>query len=228
MHETILTILVLFLISSSAGFAEEDYAIPVKTGDTSSSIVDSYLVNPAAWQQVKDYNHLLKDGNIIKVPAHLITLKGKAVISLVYGQVRIKLADEERWISAIPGLIIQKGDYLETGFNSGVEITLEEGDRALLRENTSLVFNPPGETREGTTLLNVLRGKVISFVNKTPNRDLRYQIQTPTAVSLVRGTIFRTKVSDANETIFEVLDGVVNIQAEGKELNLDGDFGIKI
>jgi len=228
MKITIISSLILS-IWCSAGLAEEDYAIPVKQGDTSTSIVESYLTGSPAWQQVKDYNHLLRPGNMVKVPSHLVDLKGKAVITLVYGEVKVKLVGEERWITAIPGLIIQEGDSLVTGLDSGVEITMEEGDRALLRGNTSVVFNPPDNTTQtGTTLLNVLRGKVISFIEKTPNRDLRYRIQTPTAVSLVRGTKFRTKVGDNAETIFEVLEGAVNVRSDGKELDLDGDFGVKI
>ena len=213
----------------SLGIAGEDYAIPVKQGDTSTSIVESYLTGPAAWQQVKDYNQLLRPGNMVKVPSNLVDLTGKAVISLVYGEVKVKLVGEERWITAIEGLIIQKGDSLVTGLDSGVEITMKEGDRALLRGDTSIVFNPPdSNTPTGNTLLNVLRGKVISFIEKTSNRDLRYRIQTPTAVSLVRGTKFRTKVGVNAETIFEVLEGVVNVRSDGEELDLGGDYGVKI
>ena len=225
----ILTILLLLMAIESMATAEDDYAIPVKQGDTSTSIVESYLTGPPAWEQVKDYNHLLKPGNMVKVPSHLVNLKGKAVITLVYGEVKVKLVGEEIWVDAIPGLIIQEGDLLETGLDSGVEITMGEGDRAILRGDTSIVFNPPdNKTPSRTTLLNVIRGKVLSFIEKTPNRDLRYRIQTPTAVSLVRGTMFRTKVGDNAETIFEVLEGSVNVRAGEEELNLDGDFGIKI
>lgn len=228
MKITIITSLILS-IWFSIGIAGEDYAIPVKQGDTSTSIVDLYLTGPSAWQEVKDYNQLLRPGNIVKVPSHLVDLTGKAVISLVYGEVKVKLVGDDRWITAIPGLIIQEGDSLVTGVDSGVEITMGEGDRALLRGDTSIVFNPPDNaTPTGTTLLNVIRGKVISFIKQSPNRDLRYRIQTPTAVSLVRGTKFRTKVGDDSETIFEVLDGVVNVRSDGEELDLDGDFGIKI
>lgn len=225
----ILLLLLLTIESFSIALAGDDYAIFVKEGDTSTSIIESYLTGPEDWQQVKDYNLLLKPGNMVKVPSHLVNLTGKAVISLVYGEVKIKLAGEERWIAAIPGLIIQEGDYLETGLDSGVEITMEEGDRAILRGLSSIIFNPPDDkTQSGTTLLNVLRGKVISFINQSPHRDLRYRIQTPTAVSLVRGTKFRTKVGDNAETIFEVLKGVVNVTSGDSEIDLEGDFGIKI
>jgi len=219
----------ILLFWCSTGVTGDDYAIPVKQGDTSTSIVESYLIGPRAWEKVKDYNHLLKPGNMVKVPSHLVDLNGKAVITLVYGEVKVKLVGEEKWVDAIPGMIIQEGDSLETGLDSGVEITMKEGDRALLRSDTSIIFNPPRNTTpSNTTLLDVIRGKVLSFIEKTPNRDLRYRIQTPTAVSLVRGTMFRTKVRDNAETIFEVLEGSVNVQSGEEELDLDGDFGIKI
>jgi len=158
----IVTILLLSMAICSMATAEDDYAIPVKQGDTSTSIVESYLTGSSAWEQVKDYNQLLKPGNMVKVPSHLVNLKGKAIITLAYGEVKVKLVGEERWVDAIPGLIIQEGDHLETGLDSGVEITMEEGDRAILREDTSIVFNPPDNTTPSmTTLLNVIRGKAM-------------------------------------------------------------------
>ena len=224
-----ITIIIPLILSLwwSEGLFGEDYAIPVRPGDTSNSIVDSYLTGRAAWETVVGYNQLLKPGNLVKVPSHLINLEEKAYISSLYGEVSIRLAGEGGWITAVTGLIIQKGDTLRTELDSGVEITMENGDRAMLRELTLIEFKP-GREREKINLLNVLRGKVISIIQQLPNRDIRYRIQTPTAISLVRGTLFRTKVDEGGGTIFEVLEGAVNVQSGEEEVNLDSDFGIKI
>jgi len=207
--------------------AEEDYFIPVFPGATSATIIDSYLTGPPAWGVVVDYNRLLRPGNVVRVPAHLVNLEGKAYVSTRYGETQVRLSGEDRWRETLPGLIIQRGDTLRTGPQSGIEITMENGDRARLRELTTVEFIPIREG-EKTNLLKVIRGKVISLIEAAPSRDIRYRIQTPTAVSLVRGTLFRTKVDENSRTVFEVLDGTVNVQSGDEELDLESDFGIRL
>jgi hypothetical protein len=214
------------LIIPEAG-AEDDYFIPVLPGATSTSIIESYLTGPPAWGIVVDYNRLLRPGNVVRVPANLVNLEGKAYISNRYGETEVRLSGEDSWREVLPGLIIQRGDTLRTGPRSGIEITMENGDRARLRELTTLEFIPIREG-EKTNLLKVIRGKVISIIETAPQRDIRYRIQTPTAVSLVRGTLFRTKVDENSRTVFEVLEGTVNVQSGDEELDLESDFGVKL
>ncbi len=217
----------LAVLFSPRASAEDDYFIPVLPGATSSSIIESYLTGPPAWGVVVDYNRLLRPGNVVRVPAELVNLEGKAYISSRFGEVQVRLEGEETWRDAPGGLILRRGDILRTGPQSGIEITMENGDRARLRELTSVEFIPIREG-EKTNLLKVIRGKVISFIEAAPQRDIRYRIQTPTAVSLVRGTLFRTKVDENSRTVFEVLEGTVNVQSEEEEIDLDPDFGIKL
>ncbi|MDP8235623.1 MAG: FecR family protein [Candidatus Erginobacter occultus] len=214
------------LIIPEAG-AEEDYFIPVLPGSTSTSIIESYLTGPPAWGIVVDYNRLLRPGNVVRVPANLVNLEGKAYISNRYGETEVRLSGEDSWREVLPGLIIQRGDTLRTGPQSGIEITMENGDQARLRELTTVEFIPIREG-EKTNLLRVIRGKVISIIEAAPHRDIRYRIQTPTAVSLVRGTLFRTKVDENSRTVFEVLEGMVNVQSGDEELDLENDFGVKL
>ncbi len=221
-------ILVLFFTLRPGAGAQEEYAIPVKPGDSSSTIIESYLNGLGAWDKVVEYNQLLRPGNLVKVPSQLVNLEGKAYISLIYGEGSVRLAGAENWIKALPGLIIQNGDTVRTGSDSGIELTMENGDRALLRELTEIQFSPVRKQQEKTNLLKLLQGKVISIIRRMPNRDIRYRIQTPTAVSLVRGTRFRTKITEDEKTVFEVLEGEVGVESDAGEITLEDDFGIKL
>ena len=217
--------LAALLAGPAAG--EDDYFIPVLPGATSTSIIDDYLTGPPAWGIVVDYNRLLRPGAMVRVPAELVNLEGKAFISTRYGEAEVRLEGEDRWREVVSGLIIQRGDTLRTGPHSGIEITMENGDRAVLRELSTVEFIPIRDG-EKTNLLRVIRGRIISIIAPLPQRDIRYRIQTPTAVSLVRGTRFRTKVDRENRTIFEVLEGTVNVQAEEGEIDLESDFGVSL
>ncbi|MEA1927609.1 MAG: FecR domain-containing protein, partial [Candidatus Auribacterota bacterium] len=209
--------------------AEETFSFAVRDGSTAQTLSRDYLNKPDDWKKVVEYNDLLKPGQIIKVPAELIKTGGKAFFSEVCcgSNVIVKPAGTDNLITARPGLIIEKGDYISTGLNSGAEITFANGDKAVIRQMTRLIFAPYSDEKP-TNLLKIFSGKVISLIKKTKNRDVRYEIQTPTAVSLVRGTRFRTKVDDDGETKFEVLQGVVEVETDSDDITLRENFGVKI
>lgn len=217
------------LIFSLPAAAQTDLQIVVRPGDTDQSLSRVYLSSPNSWGQVVSYNALLKPGNIIKAPDKLCDLQDKAVLSLVYGQVYLKPEGMNNWITAQPGLIVQKGDRIRTSLHSGVELTMNNGDKAVLRQLTEIGFEPYSHPQKGkTTLLQVLKGRVISTIRKIKNRDVRYEIQTPTATSLVRGTIFRTKVDENRQTQFEVLRGVVLVGSGKEQKEVQENYGVKI
>jgi hypothetical protein len=211
--------------------AEPDFSIMVRENSTAQTLSRDYLSKPGDWEKVVEYNSLLKPGRVIQVPPDLVTKEGKAYFAEVCcgDKVRVKPAGSEISISARPGLIIEKGDFISTGLNAGAEIILSNGDKALIRQMTSLTFDPYSDPDDKPiNLLRVFQGTVISLINKSKTRDVRYRIQTPTAVSLVRGTKFRTKVSDTGETRFEVLEGAVQLEADDEEILLEENFGVVI
>jgi hypothetical protein len=217
------------LLLSLPAAAQTDLQIVVRPGDTDQSLTRDYLSTPGSWDTLVRYNALLKPGNIIKAPRKLCDLRDKAVLSLVYGQVYLRPAGMSDWIIARSGLIVQKGDRIRTALYSGAELTMANGDKAVLRQLTEIGFEPYSQPPRGkTTLLRVLRGRLISTIRKLKNRDTRYEIQTPTATSLVRGTIFRTKVDDDLQTQFEVLRGAVKVSSQGEERTVKENYGIKI
>ena len=228
MKFTILFILAGLILSLPAA-AQTDLRIVVRPGDTDQSLTRNYLSDSDSWKKVVQYNALLKPGNLIKAPGKFFDLRDKAVLSLVYGQVYLKPRGIDNWITASTGLIIQKGDRIMTNLNSGAELTMANGDKAALRQLTEIGFEPYSHPQEGkTTLLQVIKGLVISTVRKIKNRDTRYEIQTPTATSLVRGTIFRTKVDENRQTQFEVLRGVVLVGSGAEEKEIQENYGVKV
>ena len=223
-------ILAGFILSFPAA-AQTDLQIVVRPGDTDLSLTRDYLsdTDSDSWNKVVSYNDLLKPGNLIKAPEKLCDLKDKAVLSLVYGQVYLKPLGMNDWIPARSGLIIRKGDRIKTDLYAGAELTMANGDKAVLRQLTDIGFEPYTHPKKGkTTLLQVLRGQVNSIMRKIKNRDTRYEIQTPTAVSLVRGTIFRTKVDGDGQTQFEVLRGKVMVSSGKEKREVEENYGVKI
>jgi hypothetical protein len=68
-------------------------------------------------------------------------------------------------------------------------------------------------------------GSLVAKVKKLLQRDSRFEIQTPTATSFIRGTEFRLKVEEDSSTRLEVLEGSVDFGSEADKVSVDGNFG---
>jgi hypothetical protein len=99
------------------------------------------------------------------------------------------------------------GDSLTTGDNSSAEITYEDGSVSSLLPNSSIKIRQ-AKKEEGlfSTKIKAFFGSVICKVQKLRKGE-SFQINTPTAVAAVRGTVFETKVGEDSETAFKVLSG---------------------
>ena len=136
MKQILLIIISIIVSIPVSGQAEDELVFIVREGDTARSLTGRYLVRPTAWERVVQYNYILKTGNLIRVPADLIKRDGKAFLSSVFGDVKVKPAGDSEWETAIDGLIIRKDDTIRTGLGSGVVLRMGREDQAILRSGT--------------------------------------------------------------------------------------------
>ena len=207
----------------------EEYVFIVRDGDTSRTVTERYLVRPTAWERVVQYNYILKPGNIIRVPIDLIRKEGAAFILSLYGDVRVKSPSNQVWDPAPQGLILRDGDSVKTGLNSGVVLVMGEGGEAILRGETTIVYQPYSKLLGGAVnRLNVLRGFVEARIPQEDNREVGYEIETPGSLLVLKGTKLRIKVDEDSMTRFEVLEGEIAVNSSGRKYLVEGDSGIVI
>jgi hypothetical protein len=86
-----------------------------------------------------------------------------------------------------------------------------------------------GETGMVDSRLHLLDGRVDSRVQPAVGPGSRFEIQTPSAISAVRGTAYRAAVTDDRKTSnIEVLEGKVRVSAERRPRLVAAGFGTQV
>jgi hypothetical protein len=127
-------------------------------------------------------------------------------------------------------MLVQQGDWVRTRSRSSAEIVQDDGTVIYLRPNSKAMIDLSGSTKSErgevrVTNVKLESGSLVAKVQKLMQRDSRFQIQTPTATSFIRGTEFRLKVEDQGTTRLEVLEGKVDFGSETRNVSVDGNFG---
>jgi hypothetical protein len=227
MKNVLLILIILILSFPAFGLAEDELVFIVLEGDTARIVTEQYLVRPTAWNLVVQYNYILKPGNRIRVPAELIEPDEKAFISSVFGDVQVKSSDSREWVKAMDGLILRKGDVVQTGSDSGVVLNMGRDDEVVLRSSTEVVFDPYSKLLSGkANRVNINSGTVLVSTRKRDDREARFEIRTPDSELELTGTLIRAKVDSDGKTQFEVLHGETVIKSGGREVVVYGESGI--
>ena len=229
MKQIILIIISIIISIPISGRAEDELILIVRPGDTARSVTERYLVRPTAWERVVQYNYILKPGNLIRVPSDLIKSEGKAFLSSVFGDVKVKSPDSGEWSKAIDGLILRKDDIIRTGPGSGVVLRMGREDQAILRSETEVVFEPYKRLLAGkANRITINTGTIVASTRKREDREFRFEIRTPDSELDLTGTTIRAKVTSAGKTQFEVLHGETLIKSGGREVVVGGESGIAV
>ena len=222
MKQILLIIISIIVSIPVSGMAEDELVFIVRDGDTARSLTGRYLVRPTAWERVVQYNYILKPGNLIRVPAELIKSEGKAFLSSVFGDVKVKSAGSSEWEPAIDGLILRKYDTLRTGIGSGVVLRMGREDQVILRSETEVVFELYKRLLAGkANRITINAGTVLASTRKREDREFRFEIRTPDSEVELTGTMIRAKVNSDGRTQFETV-----IRSGGREVVVGGESGI--
>lgn len=125
-------------------------------------------------------------------------------------------ADVSRAGSAAVELKIEDGvsqaDVIRTKKNSRLVLTMVDGSRLTMAENTRLELKHYQVEGKPAGLLKVSRGRLRAFVSKVfSSRSESFQVRTPTAVAGVIGTDFAVIV-EALFTRVVVFQGIVSVR----------------
>lgn len=147
------------------------------------------------------------------------TVPGKGRIEDIKGKAEIKRVDVPRYMPASKNMTVNPGDEIRTAPGSEVVITLENMAITSLGGNTTytlqkLEVNP--DTKATQVEVNLPKGKLWSEVGRLKTKDSSFNVETPAAVTGVRGTVFRVEVNEATSTTdVSVVAGKVAVNSKG-------------
>lgn len=131
--------------------------------------------------------------------------------SAVQGEV--EYAQGDLTINGMPtriGAVVKSGDTVKTGADGTCEITFEGRNIVQIEPNSLAVLNFESFGR-GIQLQSGSLAAVLKELTPTASAN-RFQLDTPTTVAGVRGTVFYVKVLDPNATYFCLCNGEISLQ----------------
>jgi len=150
----------------------------------------------------------------------------KAVVIKHEGEVLMKKPDQDYWfeISKDRPQEVFKGDRIKVGQDSEAVISLSDIGRIGVMENTEIGLDRLRElplTKSTTIEFNLEGGSIWNSIDALPGSTLTYDVQTPIALTGVRGTVFKLSFDPTkSEQTIAVFEG----SAEVSSLKDGGDF----
>jgi VCBS repeat-containing protein len=139
-------------------------------------------------------------------------------------------AGTDDWIEAEVEMELEVGDTIKTGDDSGAEITFFDGSTMELETATEIEIislDLACDTGVTTITLEQTIGTTISRVTKLLDPASSYEVETPTGVAGVRGSILIVTVGGDGTTLITNEEGNIYAIGQGVELQIpEGRTGI--
>ena len=195
---------IIWLLCSSSVYAQ-DWIYTVVDGDNLWNLSEQHLDKVTRFEQLRKLNNIenpkrLQPGTRIRVPLAWIRSNPVAAkIISITGSAEIQRARSSTSEQAKVGSLMQLGDQLSTADDSSVAIEFADKSVLSLHENSLVHFDhlsAHGVTGMVDSRLNLLKGRMDTKVTPAVGPGSRFEIETPSAISAVRGTVYRALVMD--------------------------------
>jgi hypothetical protein len=230
------SILILLITAFYVKSAEKEWSYTVSNGDNLWNISQKYLKKTSYFRKLQKLNNIsypkkLKPNSLIKIPMSWIKVyPASATVSALSGN-STYLKQGKKLTTKI-GSVLNLGDTLTVDNNASVTITFADGSVITLLESSQLVFEHLtrfGKTGMVDTQLRLQYGKIETQAKKSKGPGSRLDISTGSALSSVRGTVYRVAHSQqSNNSVIEVLEGIVAVHAQQKSESITGGFATKV
>ena len=239
---TVLTALVF--IAAITALDDENYIHhKVKKGETVSLLcieIYGYYSNNLGQAVAKD-NPSIKDINLIYVGQKLQFRKPvtdttkraekdnngppvfhkkvdatQGVVTYVEGSAKLTKKGNKTPEKLSSNVVVYPGDVIRTGDNSRVELIINRESVVRMKENTELTIEAFRDLKkkEGKTSLNFSLGSLWSKLKKFKDKISRFELELPTAIAGVHGTIYQTTVNSDKSAEVKVYDGEVAVSGK--------------
>lgn len=231
-----ITTLVILLLAKSA--QAQEWVYTVVEGDTLSEFSQKYLYKTSYWKQLQRINNIVDPKRIpthtkLRVPikwirsqpaaAKAIKIEGTASLIKQGSEVAIPLAETA---------LLELGDELKSNPQSSVLIRFADGSEMTVQQNSRIQFNymrEYGETGMVDSRVRLISGELETRAQPQRGGGARLEIETPAAVSAVRGTEFRTAYSAESQSAnIEVLEGGVAVKGGKSSKLIRAGYGTKV
>ncbi len=225
---------ILLLLYSSSVFATEEWPYIVKPGDNLWNVTKRHLTGMHYVSRLQQLNNIrnpyvIPPGTQLRIPVAWTNISENvhARVINVHGTVNVMRPDQSM-LPATFGMQLTAGDRIQCGNDSFVTVEFADQSRMRVQDNSTVRLGEMkifGDYGLVDTLIHLEEGRTENSV-PGESTSTRFRIQTPSAISSVRGTDFRVGTLDSQSaTVSEVLKGTVDVSGNAKNVTLAGGFG---
>lgn len=223
-------------LSCLAFFAQsaEEWIYTVKPGDNLWNITERHLTGIRYVRRLQQLNqirnpYVIPPGTRLRIPVAWtrVTEDVQARVVNVYGTVSI-IRSDQTVLPASNGMQLEAGDSIQCADDSFVTVEFADQSRMRVQDNSTVRLDTLkifGDYGLVDSLIRLEEGRTENSVPEE-STGTRFRIQTPSAISSVRGTDFRVGTLDSQSaTASEVLKGTVEVSGASANVALAGGFG---
>lgn len=170
---------------------------------------------------------LLRSGlNLISPPP---AMASSCTLSILNGSVEFQKGGADSWQSGTDDMTLAMDTKVKTTGDAHAVLTFFEGSTIKLEPNT-LVGIEQMEFADGESsriVVKQFRGRTWSHVEKMSTASY-YEIETPSASVIARGTLFAVDVNEADVTKVTTSEGLVSVIAQGEEVDLAANQQVQV
>ncbi len=233
----------LFLIltlNQSFSVSAKDWVYVVAQGDNIWNISKRYLKDINHFKGIQKLNNIpvakqLTPGTVLRIPLEWVkSHSAKVMVKSLSGKSN-KVSDKQTTQVNIQ-TVFTLGDELRVTPNSTITLVFADKTEITLSDDVLIKFDHLSEygiTGMVDTRVRLQGGKVEIRAAKQIGAGSRLDIQTASAITSVRGTIFRVGVNKKTQqqddfSIVEVLEGEVAVSAGNESVGVKQGFGLKV
>lgn len=219
--------------SETGNSSQSTWQYTVETNDSLHTICKKYCVSNVDVKKIAQLNQvknpdLIHPNQLITIPyVYLRVTNLPAQVLVANGDVRIKKNGTDTFIKLQNNETIFVGDTVQTGVNSIVKIKFADGSTSNLQPNSSLTLLSSHQYAGKSNFyikVQLSAGRTEIIANPQHLQDDQMEVETPTAVAVVRGTEFRVG-AEQDKAIEETLQGLVSVVANAQEVSVGQQYG---
>lgn len=226
-------ILFSFICICAHAYDEPAVEVVVQKGDNLINIGKKYLAYPGKWPIIAKINRienpdLIYPGQVVLIPMSLLKWSSSdGTVNFIKGNVEVQSGENREWTPLLLNDRLKEGSRIRTGDEGIVEIVFENGDSFLQSPNSNSGLSAARKMEGKHTLHKWFlgAGRTITKIKSATGRESRFEIDTPSSICAVRGTVFRTSVDSTDATRSEVLQGFVDVEGMGQKVKLQEGEG---
>lgn len=212
-----------------------EWVYTLRAGETLNDIARMLLTDQVSLNQLAQYNNLASNADVaggdqIRIPLGWLKRQPEpARASSVSGNVLHVSGSNGQKSPLTEHSVIRVGDEVISAAGTAT-IVLADGSELRMAPNSRLMFNrltQYGRTGMADIRLRLQRGEVHTRVKPVMEDGVRFEIETPSAVAAVRGTVFSMQTS-AGVSSVQVTEGVVDFGQPGQTRRIPAGYGASV